>query len=200
MTTMDDQIYGKSVEALVAAAVARDAAWGRYRSLLDRCYLDPEAAAGRLEAFRATHGRAALLERLSAPQPDVGFGRRPGSILADGLFTGDAAQLRADSAEARRDLPDVLTRYFEANEAFYAALAARDAAAERLPAWRRRDIERAEAVGQSPEPERSAPQSADREDPFDWSAQFAGRGTTEPDREGDTPEQRREGSSRGRGR
>lgn len=76
-------------------------------SLMERAFLDPDAARKRMDAYGLKHGRTALYDKLGEKNV-TRFGRRPGSILSGEGYKPDADQQRRDADVARQSLPGAL--------------------------------------------------------------------------------------------
>jgi hypothetical protein len=118
LTMSDDE---KRRQALEQARFNRDLAEGGYWNLMERSYINPDAAHRRIEGYRAKHGDEALYGKLDGNARQTAFGRRPGSILSKEGYAQGAEKKRQDSMIARRDLPEAARRYHDAERRYGAA-------------------------------------------------------------------------------
>lgn len=105
-----------------------------YDNLMEKSYLHPKDAEGKMDQYRADNGNEDLYQKLrinsgeegrpaldGAKARGVAFGRRPGSVLARDGYEEGAAQRRRDSQIARRALPQAVKDYHETQQQLAAA-------------------------------------------------------------------------------
>lgn len=102
----DEEVSNRHKAALTNARLNVERAQAKYDSLMERSYLDPQAAERKMDEYRAQHGDEALREKLSTSMREPAFGRRPGSIVSRDGYAPGAAERRQESQIARRYLPD----------------------------------------------------------------------------------------------
>lgn len=93
-----------------------DQSEGRFRDLMERSYLDPKTAEGRMDSYRDKHGNEGLYKKLEETPRHPYFGRRPGSILSTDGYSPGAGERRQDSRIARQSLPDATRDYHRDKE------------------------------------------------------------------------------------